>query len=234
MGSEAVYGDGVNPTTTSVLALAVSALALAVAAVSLLIGRERALITQRQVDAAAADLRLVEQERRHLELTPDLAVRFGHRPGAGADGPVLTVRIDGRSATEDLDEVVVRIRDDHAVEAPDGPAGDAVEAPDGPDGLAPAGDGEGRVRGPYRFRPGADGADATGRAVAPFVLRRGDVHTFRLERTPPPPWSDPDTWTARCAGQPLRLVLTCARVGHPTWEVRWEGIPEGERSEPAP
>jgi hypothetical protein len=84
-----------------------------------------------------------------------------------------------------------------------------------------------QVWGPYRFVPGVDGADETGRSLEPFTLLLGDWRPFALERTPPPPWSnDSGSWRQRYADQPVRLTLSCYRKDHEPWTVPVEIVVE--------
>jgi hypothetical protein len=71
--------------------------------------------------------------------------------------------------------------------------------------------------------PGVDGADQTGRSVAPFELQLGDWRLLALERTPAPTWSaDPAVWRRQYDDQPVRLTLACVREGDEPWTVSQE------------
>jgi hypothetical protein len=104
--------------------------------------------------------------------------------------------------------VTVTIRDDIRGRAPvtaGGPTADQIAR---------------QVWGPYRFMPGVDGADETGRSVAPLKMLLGDSRPFTLERTPPPARAnDSGSWRRHYADQPVRLTLGCYRQDHEPWTV---------------
>jgi len=56
-----------------------------------------------------------------------------------------------------------------------------------------------------------DGADRTGRTVAPIQLLLGDDRPFQLEPSTPPPWwtAGPKAWRAKYAAAPIRLAIRC-------------------------
>jgi hypothetical protein len=149
--------------------------------------------------------RLDERHRWHTDLTPTFDVTC---TTTGGDRAELRVVLAGPAGLDRLDQVTMSIRDDIRGRAP-------VTA-----GEPTAEQITRQVWGPYRFVSGVDGADETGRRVAPVELLLGDWRPFALERTLPPPWSsDTDGWRRQYANQPLRLTLTCCRQGHQPWTV---------------
>lgn len=158
----------------------------------------------RHANRAARTLVTIERHRWHTELTPIIEASFqiGH-----GDRASVTLTFTGPSGLDRLDEMTVKIRNDRHDRTP-GP-GQAD-----PDDIAR------QVWGPYRFVPGADGADADGRQVAPVSLPLGERRTFEIERTMPPSfWSGTqETWRAEVFG-PLRLEITCRHRDHEPWTV---------------
>lgn len=155
---------------------------------------------------AATTLTKVEQGRWHAELTPTFKVSCRV---TGGDRAQLRAELVGPPGLGHLDQVTVTIRDDIRDRQP-------VTA-----GRPTAEDIAQQVWGPYRFVPTVDGADSTGRGVAPVPLLLGDWRPFSLERTRPPHWSD-DTWWQKYADQLVRLTFTCYREGYETWTVPME------------
>jgi hypothetical protein len=158
-----------------------------------------------QSSRAAASLAAIERHRWHADLTPTFEVccRASER-----DRAQLQVTLMGPPGLDGLDQVTVTIRDDIRGREPvtaGGPTADQIAR---------------QVWGPYRFVPGVDGADETGRSVAPLKMLLGDSRPFTLERTPPPAWSnDSGTWRQHNADQPVRLTLGCYRQDHEPWTV---------------
>ncbi|MGX1885403.1 hypothetical protein [Streptomyces sp. NPDC055287] len=74
------------------------------------------------------------------------------------------------------------------------------------------------IWGPYRFRPGIDGADQRGRAVAPVVLVHRGHTRFALESTLVPSWyASRQAWRDEYDGKKLRLWVQCSAAGHKPW-----------------
>lgn len=162
-------------------------------------------VAARQANHAAATLARIERDRWHADLTPKFEVTC---QTTGGDRAQLRVALVGPAGLDRLDRVIVSVRDDIRGRRPVTAGGPSAEQ------IAQ------HVWGPYRFVPGVDRADQTGRTVAPVELHLGDWRPFALERTPPPPWSgDIETWRRQYDSQPLRLTLTCHRQGDQPWTV---------------
>ena len=161
----------------------------------------------------AQELLGIEKARRHDDLTPrfDLAVEAGDVMGAPME---LRVRLEGPDGLGQLNEVAITIRDDRPREpiTAGGPSAEEIGR---------------QVWGPWRFRPGVDGADEHGRSMMPFPLGVGEQRTFVLEETSPPPWSAKslNEWQARYQLSPLPLTLTCEPAGQEPWTLRREARP---------
>jgi hypothetical protein len=113
----------------------------------------------------------------------------------------LVVALDGPPALDRLDQLTVTIRDDttdHRSRVAGGPTDEQIAV---------------QIWGPYRFTPGVDGADPTGRAVAPIRLLLRDDRPFQLEPSTPPLWwtAGPEAWRAMYAAAPIRLAIRCRR-----------------------
>jgi hypothetical protein len=167
-----------------------------------------AWMAARYSSQATAAMTAIERRRWHADLTPQFEVRCWVTSGERAK---LRVALVGPAALDRLDRVTVRIRDDIPGRAPVTASGPTAEE------IAR------QVWGPYRFVPGVDGADQTGRRVAPFGLLLGDWRPLALERTPSPTWStDPAGWRRQYDDHPARLTLTCVREGDERWTVPLE------------
>jgi hypothetical protein len=162
----------------------------------------------RSSSQASAAMTAIERRRWHADLTPRFELACRVTSGARAE---LRVALVGPAGLDRLDRVTVRIRDDIPGRAPvisGGPTAEEIAR---------------QVWGPYRFVPGVDGADQTGRRVAPFGLLLGDWRPLALERTPAPAWSaDPAVWRRQFDDQPVRLTLACVREGDEPWTVPLE------------
>jgi hypothetical protein len=170
--------------------------------------RRSADAAERAAESAAvtADLDI---GRRHSELKPHLLIEC--EPA----GQVvrMTVRFRGPGELRRLDELRIRIRDDH----PGRGQGSPIAGGPTPEQVAA------HVWGPYRFAPGAaptggDVPDETGRMCTARGLPVGESMVFLLEGTRPPSWS---AWSLvdwqREMGALLRLELTCRAPGWQPW-----------------
>ncbi len=154
----------------------------------------------------STSLAAIERDRWHADLTPEFDIACRAVSSTRAE---LRVELVGPVGLDRLEEVRVSIRDDiqgRARVVAGGPSAEEIAA---------------QVWGPYRFVPGVDGADPTGRTVKPVELSLGDWPPFSLERTPPPPWSGGDSgwWHQEYAGKPVRLTLRCYHADHQPWIV---------------
>jgi hypothetical protein len=162
----------------------------------------------RSSSQASAAMTAIERRRWHADLTPQL--EFTCRVTSG-ERATLRVALVGPAALDRLDQVTVHIRDDIPGRAPVTPGGPTAEE------IAR------QIWGPYGFVPGVDGADQTGRSVAPFELLLGDWRPLTLERTPATTWSgDATGWGRQYNDQPVRLTLACVREGDEPWTVPQE------------
>jgi hypothetical protein len=162
----------------------------------------------RSSSQASAAMTAIERHRWHADLTPQFEFRCRVTSGERAE---LRVALAGPAGLDRLDRVTIRIRDDIPGRAPvisGGPTAEEIAR---------------QVWGPYRFVPGVDGADQTGRRVAPFGLLLGDWRPLALERTPAPTWAaDPAGWRRQFDDQPVRLTLACLREGDEPWTIPLE------------
>jgi hypothetical protein len=121
---------------------------------------------RRSADAAehsamsAAVTANIDISRRHSELTPKLLIECE----PGGQGVQMTIRFRGPAELRRLDELSVRIRDDHAWRG----QGPSIAGGPGPEQTAA------HVWGPYRFAPGAAPAggelpDETGARARPAL-----------------------------------------------------------------
>ncbi|MDX2757930.1 hypothetical protein [Streptomyces europaeiscabiei] len=154
----------------------------------------------------------IEQDRWHAELMPQFDITIERGEG---DRATLSVRLDGPLPLRRLDEIRIEIAqsDDmsYTARTPGPPTQDELDA---------------QVWGPFQFTHGADGADASGKTVAPFALEVGKGRPFSIGRTRPPYWQlgdDRDArWRDQWLNKPMRLVLTCRREGFTLWTVPQE------------
>ncbi|MFE1841656.1 hypothetical protein [Streptomyces sviceus] len=162
----------------------------------------------------------IEQDRWHADLLPQFDLSLEDREG---DRATLRVRLAGPLPLCHLDEIRIEIvqSDDmsRTVTLPGGPTQEEVDA---------------QVWGPMRFTHGADGADVSGKTVAPFSLEVGTGRPFSVERTRPPHWQEgndrADRWREQWLNTPMRVVLTCKREGFKSWVVpRDIEVPESAR-----
>lgn len=162
------------------------------------------LTVRRVRQSALSPIEELERQRRHDELTPQFEIT--HRRSQGSDDVTLHLAFVGPPGLDQLDGVEVVIRDDRPDRRPiiaGGPTAKEIASV---------------IWGPYRLRPGVDGADQTGRHTPAVPLRRGEALYRLLEPSLAPHWSaDPVWWRHQYAGQPVRLTLTCTRQDEPPW-----------------
>lgn len=177
------------------------------------------------VDVTTAGLDL---QRRHAELTPHFRATCG-RLNAGGHRLKLVIELTGPPDLERLDELTVTIRDDKHTRLKPTSSLDTPSTEQLPD----------HVWGPVRFvpgigpgtttRPGAGAADPAGRETHTAGMPIGEGHTFSLEPTVPPSWSNwtPAQWREKC-GTTLRFRIEGRRDGWEPWTVPGEIEAGGE------
>ncbi|MGW4883378.1 hypothetical protein [Streptomyces murinus] len=162
-----------------------------------------------QANATADAVAQVERDRWHHEMTPQFDVTIT-RLGPSSDQASLMLTFEGPAALERLDEVELEIRDDgytHGV----GVAGGTNEQE-----LANT------IWGPYRFKPGVDGAGPIGRTSPAVSMVLGDRLKRALEESFPPSWTDRDYWRGRYGNEPVRLWVRCQRDGYQPWMLTYD------------
>ncbi|MFG2454383.1 hypothetical protein ACGFSG_33995 [Streptomyces sp. NPDC048512] len=157
--------------------------------------------TAKEANRTSGVVAQIERDRWHTEMTPKVQLRFD----IAGSAPHMVVRFLGPAPLIRI-ETVLRIRDD--MERGSSQVGGA------PTALQVAS----VVWGPYRFRPGVNGADPLGRAVAPFSLMHRGQTRFALEPTLAPSWyPSVQAWRDDYDGTKLRLWVECSAQGHKPW-----------------
>lgn len=151
-----------------------------------------------------------EGKRRHREMRPELRVALDMKwpPDVG----LLVVKLVGPRDVERYDRIRVEVRDDGKNRQP----GHDVTA----EHIRQ------QVWGPFRLRPGTDGADRDGRVAEQSGQAVTDSWLFTVERTTPPAWySGGDSgWRRDYADEPLRLRLEVG-LGDQSW-VEMQEVPQ--------
>ncbi|MEU7021888.1 hypothetical protein ABZ990_14675 [Streptomyces sp. NPDC046203] len=169
----------------------------------------------------------IERERWLAELTPKFEFAL---TGEGDRAARLLVHLAGPDPLGHLDSVTIRIGDDDydhtptqqrlVYSNPNGPTPEEIAA---------------HVWGPFRLRPGIDGANEHGRELTFTDLRVGRGRPLALNRTMPGWWMEGksyESWQQEYAGHPLRLLFTCHR-GEETWQItRTADNPDWRPAEP--
>ncbi|WP_411147349.1 hypothetical protein [Streptomyces sp. A30] len=169
----------------------------------------------REANNTASSVAQIERDRWHRELTPQLQLRID------PNNHFLYVRFVRPAALGRL-QVQLQVRDDR----------DRSQDPE----LAGSVTAQMRAEviwGPYRFRPGIDGADNLGRTLAPFFFEPDDLHRVAIDPTLTPTWFEGPTgeqrWREQYRTSPMRLWATCEAPGHKPWrlscEPPWDGNP---------
>ncbi|MFF5808236.1 hypothetical protein [Streptomyces sp. NPDC012746] len=163
---------------------------------------ETAALAYRTAESVAQ----MERDRFHRELTPDIRFRLTKERGHVE----LLVQYNGPAALGRLDSVELRVRDDR----------DRSNDPVLGSGLT-AEERAATIWGPYRFRHGADGADATGRSVEPISLAPREERPLGLDPTMPPPGYSGGSfqWEKDHREKDFRLWVTCHVEGHKPWSL---------------
>lgn len=113
-----------------------------------------------------------EKDRRHREMRPMLDVAADLR--FGSDTGILTVKLTGPREMERYDWIRVQMRNDKERKFPGAHRGYSEE------------EWQRQVWGPFRFRPGVDGAGEHGRTAELGGRAVTDAWLFAIERTTPP------------------------------------------------
>ncbi|WP_155059115.1 hypothetical protein [Streptomyces blattellae] len=111
----------------------------------------------------------------------------------------------GPPALERLDAVEIEIRDDgytHGSGLAGGPSQQDIDE---------------TIWGPYRFKPGIDGASTNGRKVPAAAMELGEWRKLALEQSFAAARTDGTYWRNRYAGAPVRLSVRCRREGRQPW-----------------
>jgi len=180
--------------------------ALIIAVVALIVALASAAYTRRQA-VAAEGATAIENQRRHDELTPEIAVTCEER--AGTRVADMTLELTGPDGLDRLDEVTACIRDDIPDRKPS-PGSQLTQ-----DQVSEV------IWGPYRFNPGQRGTGRHGRCHGPFSLPRREPYPVSLEQSIAPSWTGPG-WRTQYEDKPVRLEITCRREGHAPWTLRYE------------
>jgi hypothetical protein len=176
--------------------------------------RRSADAAERSAESAAVTANL-DTDRRHSELTPLLRIECE----PGGQGVQMTVTFRGPAELQRLDELAIRIRNDHAWRG----QGSSIAGGPTPEQAAA------HVWGPLRFAPGSaprggTGPDEHGRTSIARGVPVGESVMFVMEPTRPPKWSassltdwQRQMWTL------LRLELTCRAPEWGPWTLTCEG-----------
>ncbi|MEU0853800.1 hypothetical protein ABZ387_38765 [Streptomyces flaveolus] len=82
------------------------------------------------------------------------------------------------------------------------------------------------IWGPYRFKPGIDGADHLGRTVAPFPLEVSDHTRLAMQPSRQPSWYEGNDgwsrWYSQYREARIRLWADCEVEGHKPWRLSLE------------
>ncbi|MFE9138054.1 hypothetical protein [Streptomyces sp. NPDC007355] len=173
---------------------------------------QKANRTAESANRTAESVAQIERDRWHRELTPQVAVQIRERDGQTA----LYVRFNGPVGMGRLNSISLTIRDDR----------DRSEDP--VLGAGPTAEERAQyIWGPYSFRRGTDGADASGRGVDPFALDVHDERRFALDPSISPPWYEGVEGAQRWRQDhpvtaPLRLWAECRAEGHKPWKLSVE------------
>ncbi|MFD4933369.1 hypothetical protein [Streptomyces virginiae] len=146
----------------------------------------------------------IERDRWHRELTPKVAFRVTKERGHLE----LLVRYSGPSSLGTLSSLTLRVRDDRDR------SNDPVLA-----GGMTAEERANTIYGPFRFRPYTDGADETGRTVAPISLPPGEEHRLALDPSLPHRHYAGGTqqWEKDWREENFRMWVDCQVEGHKPW-----------------
>jgi hypothetical protein len=182
--------------------MAVASLILAI--IAILIAGASAAYTRKQATEQAR-VASIEQDRRHDELTPEFKITCEARDNDG-NRAELNLELIGPAGLAELDQLIVRIRDDIPRRKPRDGSQLTQEQ------IAAV------IWGPYRIVTGLRNTDANGRAHGPFQLLKNEPYPIPVERSHLPPWmSNPEQWRKQYEGKPVRLEIICQRGDDEHW-----------------
>ena len=153
----------------AVASLIVAVVAIVIALASVVYTRRQAVALEAAAVASKSTAAL-EGERRHEELTPQLAIT-ATRPDDDSSPAEMELELTGPPGLGGLDEVMIRIRDD----MPDRVPGHGSQLTE--EQVSEV------IWGPYRLNPGVRGTDSRGRAHGPFPLPVHEPYPLDLEQT---------------------------------------------------
>lgn len=165
-----------------------------------------------QANAAAGTLAVIEEGRRHDELTPVFEITCTAESAAANSATLRVILASG--GVERLDEVTITIQDE---------TGSDHWARGLPDGVTQE-EAEAFVWGQWEFNTGASAQVDSNRTTRPrsYSLVTGkNWDVLSLRRTRPGRWMDgtsPQEWHRQQTSKPVRLLLTCRRDG---WKWPW-------------
>lgn len=160
--------------------------------------------TAGQAAMTAATAAQIERDRLHHEFTPKFEVSLFHDPPSS---PVayLYVAWNGPSTLERLSEIRVIVRDDGVPREPS------------PTGVPPSAQQiAATVWGPYRLRPGVDGASPDGRTATQRDVELGGWVVQTMEPTLPPAWVRSEDWFTS-GPSPVRLRIEAVHPDYRPW-----------------
>lgn len=168
----------------------------------------------REANSTAASVAQIERDRWHTEVTPVLRIKLEADPG------MLYVRFDKPASLGRLN-VKLTLRDDFDRSRVPHLAGTPT-----PEEVAEV------IWGPYRFRPGVDGADQLGRSVSQVVLEADDRTRLAVDLSVKPSWYEgvqgEERWRHQWRNARIRLWADCEASGHKPWRLSFEVPQNGE------
>lgn len=167
----------------------------------------------KEANDTASSVAQIERDRWHKELTPQLRLKLEVQQG------MLYVRFDGPASLGKID-VQLTVRDDF----------DRSRVPALPGGATPEQIAQ-TIWGPYRFRPGIDGADQLGRTVTPPPLEADDRTRLAIDPSLRPSWYEGADggrrWRDQYRTARFRLWADCEAEGHRPWRLSFEVPQDG-------
>lgn len=158
---------------------------------ALFTAREAKVASVKAAEAADTMAR-IERRRERAEMTPRFDITCKEKHGLYE----LRVRLIGPDSLRPL-KIKISVRDDRSGRTPHTEGGLTQE------------DIDAQIWGPLRFRPGADGADKTGRRLPEIELLPDDERSFCMETTPRLEALSASAFREEIWKGPLRLELVC-------------------------